>query len=101
MVGHDDQSCLRSDARERFADDAVELDIEIVDHRRVRRIGGTIVRRMIAIPRPPHHVRYLIEASEVVEQQSIIEVVEYRPVLPHHLVSSDSCLPEKLIATKE
>jgi hypothetical protein len=98
VVRHHDEQVARAQRRGGLADDLIEADVQVVDDVRVGRILRGVVRGMTRVPRPPHHVRDLIDVAEVVEEQAVAEAVEDVMELRLDLVARDLRLRQKLVA---
>ncbi len=95
MIGHHDQRLVWIEALERLPDNLVSLYVEPFDHGAERRVADRVVRGMTGVHGVPHHMRHLVEESEIIEEQPSVEAVKKKLVLGSLLVSRQLRLLQK------
>ena len=76
MVRHHHQCRILRQLPQGLPDELVDIDVTIDNRIGVWGIADSIMRWMLGVHRPPHHVRDLIEVAKVVEQKATLELVQ-------------------------
>ena len=88
MIGKHEQRSVAINLRQNLAQHLVNLFVKFLERGSILRGRRCIVRRMLRIGQPPHHVPVEIEAGEVKEEETVVKFRELRieraPVFGEH-----------------